>query len=106
MDVSIITTSVAGSFVAGFTIGMFLRTSIKFVLLLLGMFGFALLMMQNYGLITINWNAFGELVKNMIMRAEVFAQGMAYMGLPFAIGIVTGWKLGGKKIERDEFEYV
>ncbi len=108
--IALMTAGAVGSFIAGIAVGAFLRYSIKFILLAFGGIGLLLYTLQHYGIISINWDKFGQLVKICLTKITTFIEMASTLGAPFLTGLVVGWKIAERRIRksrnRGEITYV
>ncbi len=88
-------------FILGFAVGYALKKLLKLVLLILGLVTLTLLALEYYGIISVNYNRFVELVDKAINATRSAASGIlphaiasfSFAG-PFALGLAIGFKMG------------
>ncbi len=88
-------------FILGFAVGYALKKLLKLVLLLLGLLTLALLALEYYGVISINYHRFVELINQAINATRTTVSGIlphaiasfSFAG-PFALGLAIGFKVG------------
>jgi len=94
------TAGAVGSFIAGVAIGVFLRYSMKFILLAFGGIGLILYTLQHYGIITINWDKFGKLIQACMTKITTFIEMASTLGAPFLMGLMLGWKIAERRLKK------
>jgi uncharacterized membrane protein (Fun14 family) len=89
------------SFFLGFCIGYFLRVVAKTVIILVGAIYVCLILLSHYGMITVNWGSFQQILQQFLLNAKTHVeglQGIITVGLPsVTMGCLGIWR-GLKKL--------
>ena len=95
-----IAVSASGGFIIGLLIGYALKKALKVMAVIVGLFLLGLILMNYYGLITIDYTKLEELVKQIVsyisQESEKFTN-WATVNISFAGSILAGLILGFKK---------
>lgn len=79
----------------GFVVGFMARNILNFTLLFIGLSIVTLAYLQKQGIITVHWDAFGELTKSMLKSLPSLLNGVintVSFSTSFAIGFALGFK--------------
>lgn len=81
---------VATSLGVGFIIGMAIRKATSVLLTITGLYFLSLMVLANYGVLTINWSALAELVKKITGSALSSITTSTVLTMPLLSGIILG----------------